>query len=99
MNNRQRKKWLKQQGLYVNPKETWSLDITFAKYIIPRLKKFKELNNGYPGIEEVNTPEKWDEALDKMIQAFEYVANEFDWWVDNPKYDCFARRKEKTSSN
>lgn len=95
MNNRQRKKWLKQQGLYVNPKETWSLDITFAKYIIPRLKKFKELNNGYPGIEEVNTPEKWDGALDKMIQAFEYVANEFDWWVDNPKYDCFAEEKRR----
>ena len=95
MNNRQRKKWLKQRGLYVNPKETWSLDITFAKYIIPRLKKFKELNNGYPGIEEVNTPEKWDEALDKMIQAFEYVANEFDWWVDNPKYDCFDEEKRR----
>lgn len=93
MNNRQRKKWLKQQGLYVNPKETWNLDITFAKYIIPRLKKFKNLNNGYPGREEMDTPEKWDEALDKMIQAFEYVVNEFDWWVDNPKYDCFDEEK------
>ena len=41
MNNRQRKKWLKKQDLYVNPKETWSLDITFAKYIVPRLKKGK----------------------------------------------------------
>ena len=87
MNNRQRKKWLKQRGLYVNPKETWSLDITFAKYIIPRLKKFKELNNGYPGIEEVNTPEKWDEALDKMIQAFEYVIDWDEYWLDDPRYD------------
>lgn len=86
MNNRHRKKWLKQQGLYVNPKETWNLDITFAKYIIPRLKKFKNLNNGYPGREEMDTPEKWDEALDKMIQAFEYVVNEFDWWTNNSKY-------------
>ena len=87
MNNRQRKKWLKQRGLYVNPKETWSLDITFAKYIIPRSKKFKELNNGYPGIEEVNTPEKWDEALDKMIQAFEYVIDWDEYWLDDPRYD------------
>lgn len=87
MNNRQRKKWLKQRGLYVNPKETWSLDITFAKYIIPRLKKFKELNNGYPGTEEVNTPEKWDEALDKMIQAFEYVIDLDEYWLDDPRYD------------
>ena len=58
MNNRQRKKWLKKQGSYANKKETWRLDVTLAKYIIPRLKKFKELNNGYPGIEEMNTPEK-----------------------------------------
>ena len=87
MNNRQRKKWLKQQGLYVNPKETWSLNITFAKYIIPRLKKFKKLNNGYPGDEEMNTPEKWDEALDKMIQAFEYVINLDEYWIDDPRYD------------
>lgn len=87
MNNRQRKKWLKQQGLYVNPKETWSLDVNLAKYIIPRLKKFKELNNGYPGIGEMNTPEKWDEALDKMIQAFEYVIDLDEYWLDDPKYD------------
>lgn len=87
MNNRQRKKWLKKQDLYVNPKETWSLDITFAKYIIPRLKKFKELNNGYPGDEEMDTPEKWDDALDKMIQAFEYVINLDEYWIDDPRYD------------
>lgn len=87
MNNRQRKKWLKQQGLYVNPKETWSLDVNLAKYILPRLKKFKELNNGYPGLDEVDTPEKWDEALDKMIQAFEYVIDLDEYWLDDPRYD------------
>ena len=87
MNNRQRKKWLKQRGLYVNPKETWSLDVNLAKYIIPRLKKFKELNNGYPGIGEMDTPEKWDEALDKMIQAFEYVIDLDEYWIDDPRYD------------
>lgn len=98
MNNRQRKKWLKQQGLYVNPKETWSLDVNLAKYIIPRLKKFKKLNNGYPGIGEMNTPEKWDEALDKMIQAFEYVIDLDEYWIDDPKYDytdiMFGKNKE-----
>lgn len=87
MNNRQRKKWLKQHRLYVNPKETWSLDVNLAKYIIPRLKKFKELNNGYPGISEMDTLEKWDEALDKMIQAFEYVIDLDEYWLDDPRYD------------
>lgn len=87
MNNRQRKKWLKKHRLYVDPKETWSLDVSLAKYILPRLKKFKELNNGYPGMDEVDTPEKWDEALDKMIQAFEYVIDWDEYWLDDPRYD------------
>ena len=87
MNNRQRKKWLKKHRLYVDPKETWSLDVSLAKYILPRLKKFKELNNGYPGMDEVDTPEKWDETLDKMIQAFEYVIDWDEYWLDDPRYD------------
>ena len=82
-----KKEMVKAAGIICEPKKTWSLDITFAKYIIPRLKKFKELNNGYPGIEEVNTPEKWDEALDKMIQAFEYVIDLDEYWLDDPRYD------------
>lgn len=98
MNNRQRKKWMKKHRLYVNPKETWSLDVNLAKYIIPRLKKFKKLNNGYPSIGEMNTPEKWDEALDKMIQAFEYVIDLDEYWIDDPKYDytdiMFGKNKE-----
>lgn len=98
MNNRQRKKWMKKHRLYVNPKETWSLDVNLAKYIITRLKKFKKLNNGYPGIGEMNTPEKWDEALDKMIQAFEYVIDLDEYWIDDPKYDytdiMFGKNKE-----
>ena len=67
MNKRTRKKWLKEQGLYVNPKETWNLDYTIAKFVLPRLKLFKKLNNGYPGREGMETKEKWDEALNKMI--------------------------------
>lgn len=98
MNNRQKKKWLKKHRLYVNPKETYSLDVNLAKYIIPRLKKFKKLNNGYPGIGEMDTPEKWDEALDKMIQAFEYVIDLDEYWLDDPRYDytdiMFGKNKE-----
>ena len=95
MNNRPRKKWLKRQNSYVNPKETWNLDKTFARYIIPRLKKFKELSNGYPGDEEMDTPEKWDDALDKMIQAFEYVLDYDSFWMGNPKYDYFSLSYEE----
>lgn len=71
MNNRRRKKWLKQHNLYINPRECWNLDLTIADFIVPRLKQFKKDNNGYPGRDDMDTPEKWDAALDKMIRAFE----------------------------
>ena len=87
MRKRQRKKWLKKHGKYVPYSDLWSLDITIAKFVLTRLKKFKKENIGYPGIEEMDTPEKWDEALDKMILAFEYAVNQDDWWLDDPKYN------------
>lgn len=87
MKKRQRKKWLKKHGKYVPYSDLWSLDITIAKFVLPRLKKFKKENIGYPGIDEMDTPEKWDEALDKMILAFEYVISWDDWWLDDPKYN------------
>ena len=32
-----------------NDSETWNLDYTIAKLVLPRLKRFKELTNGIPG--------------------------------------------------
>lgn len=87
MRKRQRKKWLKKHGKYVPYSDLWSLDITIANFVLPRLKRFKKENIGYPGIDEMDTLEKWDEALDKMILAFEYVISWDDWWLDNPRYD------------
>lgn len=72
MNKRTRKKWLKKQGLYVNPKELWSLDCNIAKYVLPRLKMYKKLTIAYPG---------YDEALDKMIWSFEQVANNYEIYM------------------
>lgn len=87
MTKRARKKWLKQHGLYVNPRDTWNLDYTIAEYILPRLKEFKKVNNAYPGRGEMDTPEKWDTALDKMITAFQLVIDTDDmcerYWSNN----------------
>lgn len=48
--------------------ETWSLDHTIAKFILPRLKLFRSIDIGYPG----NTNHyEWIEVLDKMIFAME----------------------------
>lgn len=51
--------------------DTWSLDLTIAEFVLPRLKRFKEVNNGYPGN---MTAAQWDEILDKMIYAMEMIA-------------------------
>lgn len=71
MKQRKRKKWLKKHNMYVSNSELWDLDNTICEWIIPRLKKFKEINIAYPGTEDMPTPEAWDIALDKMIKAFE----------------------------
>lgn len=59
--------------------ETWSLDRTIAKFIEPRLKVFKEVHTCYPSD---LTAEKWNEILDKMIKAFEYI-NDEDLGIDD----------------
>lgn len=94
MRKRQRKKWLKKHGKYVPYSDLWNLDITIANFVLPRLKKFKKENIGYPGRKEMDTPEKWDEALDKMILAFEYIISWDDWWLDDPKYN-YIRAESK----
>lgn len=94
MRKRQRKKWLKKHSKYVPYSYLWSLDITIANFVLPRLKRFKKENIGYPGIDEMDTPEKWDEALDKMILAFEYVISWDDWWINNPKYDYLSAKSK-----
>jgi hypothetical protein len=44
--------------------ETWSLDFTVAKFMLPRLIRFKELKCGYP----CNlTKEEWDKILDEIL--------------------------------
>ncbi len=56
--------------------ETWSLDYSLAKLILPRLRRFKELANWKPSD---LTWEEWQAALDQMIAAFEYAGSEERW--------------------
>jgi hypothetical protein len=57
--------------------ELWNFDTTIAKYIVPRLKRFKELQHGYPA--DLGE-EEWCEILDQIIYSFELKLNdkEFD---------------------
>ena len=56
--------------------ETWHIDRTMALFIIPRLKRFIEVNNGIPTGETV---ESYNEKLNFIISAFEnyYTTNKY----------------------
>ena len=52
--------------------ELYDLDVTIARFILPRLMLFKEHCERTP---RLNMPqEEWNEILDKMIYAFERIA-------------------------
>ena len=53
--------------------ETWSLTDTMSRFIIPRLKRFKEVNNGMP---HPLTMSEWNAIIDKMLLAFELTTRE-----------------------
>ena len=63
------KKQLKERGW--TDEDTWSLDWTISKFILPRLKRFKEINTCYP---YKQTKKSWDKKIDKMIKAFELAS-------------------------
>ena len=84
MNKRQRKKYLKSKGKYISMSELWDLDYAFADFILPRLKAFKKNTISVPAS---LTEDEWDDILDKMIIAFEYIITDDSWWIDDPRYD------------
>lgn len=51
--------------------ETWNIDARFAEWIIPRLRRFIALNNGYPGGSTGMTEKKWAGTLHDMLEGFE----------------------------
>ena len=53
--------------------ETWNLDARLAEHILPRLRRFKEVNRCSPMSMSF---EEWNVALDQMIFAFEWLATD-----------------------
>ena len=64
-------KQLKTRGF--SDEETWGLNNVIAEFVLPRLKRFRELNNGYPN---GFTAKTWYQTLDKMIFAFDSILRE-----------------------
>lgn len=94
MNKRLRKKKMLSK---ITDEELWGLDVTLAKYILPRLEKFKKVNvNSHP-IDFKNIDE-WHKVIDKMIYAFEFVlknnTGELDTYSKEYKLECFDKYKE-----
>lgn len=58
--------------------ETWALDSVIVKFVLPRLKRFKELHICHP---PSITMEEWDQKIQKMIDAFE----EYERRDDHPR--------------
>ncbi len=68
----QYKKQREEQGF--DDTETWHLDKTLALFLIPRLERFIQVNNGFPTGE---TEESYDKKLNFIINSFkEYYYNE-----------------------
>jgi hypothetical protein len=72
----------------------WSLDHHLAKLILPRLKLFRQQPHGCPAGSSAGSSDicfhptdaegdpdlaAWDEKLDKMVYAFEYIASGKSW--------------------
>lgn len=67
--DKRQKKWKKQRKERgFDDTELWALDSSITKFILPRLKAFKESKASYPGH---LTEKKWDKILDNMIEGFE----------------------------
>lgn len=69
--------------------ELWNLDVTFAEYIVPRLKAFRKLECGHP---DGLTQEEWNKELDEMIWYFEFTCSD-DKWFDFSKETQNRKRK------
>jgi hypothetical protein len=48
--------------------ETWHLDKTVALFLLPRLKRYIQVNNGFPG---GLTEELYNEKLNYIVKSFE----------------------------
>ena len=84
-----KQKWQKLIRGY-SDEELWNLDSTFCKWMIPRLKTFKEKTCGFPV--DLNNIDEWKEIIQKMIDAFElYIST----WHDNFSIEEF--KKESTT--
>ena len=71
----------------IDVEELYDLDITIARFILPRLMVFKEHCELTPNL--TMTREEWIQILDKMIYAFDRIACQTE--EDTPEYKAYIK--------
>lgn len=80
-NDKRRPRYLKQvEKLGFDDTETWSLDTTFVKFLLPRLKRYKEI-----AAIDLDAHEGYREAIDAMIVGFSHVLSDEYFFCTNKK--------------
>lgn len=72
----------------ISPDETWSLDVSLAHFMAPRLKAFRKMAAGYPMC--FKDMKSWLRTVQKMERAFRLIIQEGDGKVLDEK-----RRKQE----
>ena len=76
--------------------DLWSLDMTIAKFALPRLARFRQIDHGYPvGM----TAEQWDESLADMEYALRSSITDDKWFDDDIDWDRVSRGLESFGKN
>lgn len=90
-------RWFQKKMRGYSDLELWNLDDTIAKWIVPRLKAFRDTTQAYPA--NLESFEQWQEMLGEMIFGFEFSSDE--WYRDNalgrPKEEREKKKNELES--
>jgi len=73
--------------IHIDKYDTYSMDTTLAKIILPMLKQLKATKHGIP---YNMTEKKWNGIMDEMIWAFEQITldgNDDQFWTDGIDWD------------
>lgn len=84
--------WFQKKTRGYSDLELWNLDNTIAKWIVPRLKAFRDRTKAYPA--NLESFEQWREMLDEMIFGFEFTSISDEWYRDNV-FQCSGDMHDK----
>ena len=78
--------------------ETWSLDDKLYEWLLPRLKRFNELNNSYPM--NYKTFKSWKKELNNRIKQLELIIKYkyCEWDFDDSYWIKQVKNKENENS-